>query len=45
MYNGFFLYQWTPLHMAARKGHDQMVEFLVDKKADIDITDYNGVSI
>ena len=31
--------------MAARKGHNQIVEFLVDKEADINITDYNGVSI
>ena len=39
------LHQWTPLYMAAEGGHEEMVRFLVDKGADINIKDNNGVSI
>ena len=37
------LYQRTPLHIAAREGYDSTVEYLADKKADINSKDYNGV--
>ena len=29
------LYQWTPLHIAAKGDHTPIVQFLVDKGADI----------
>ena len=35
----------TPLHVAAEKGDRlDIVEYLLDKRADINIRDYNGVS-
>ena len=35
----------TPLHVAAKKGESlDIVEYLIDKGADINIKDYNGVS-
>ena len=34
----------TPLHAAARGGHKATVTYLVKTKADINITDMNGVS-
>ena len=37
-------YQQTPLHVAASKGRDYMVEYLVEKGADMNIKDKNGVS-
>ena len=40
-----FLYQQTPLHIAARQGYVKTVECLVEKGADISIKDNNGVSI
>ena len=40
------LHQMTPLHMAAeRGGRLNIVEYLVGKKADINIKDNNGVKI
>ena len=39
-----FSYQQTPLHVAASKGHDYTVEYLVKKGADMDIKDKKGVS-
>ena len=39
----FFLYQWTPLHVAASKDRDYTVQCLVKKGADISIKDENGV--
>ena len=39
-----FSYQQTPLHIAASKGCDYTVEFLVKKGADMNIKDKNGVS-
>ena len=39
------LHQITPLHVAAERGHPRIVEYLVDKGADIDIQDKNGVII
>ena len=40
-----FLNQWTPLHVAASKGRDYTVKYLVKKGADISIKDKAGVSI
>ena len=37
------LYQQTPLHIAASKGHDYLVERLVKKGAGINIKDKKGV--
>ena len=34
----------TPLHLAARRGHVDIVRYLVDKGADINIKDENWVS-
>ena len=39
-----FSYQQTPLHVAASKGRDYTVECLVEKGADINIKDKNGVN-
>ena len=39
-----FLYQCTPLHVAASKGRDYTVKWLVKKRADMNIKDNNGVS-
>ena len=39
------LYQWTPLHIAARQGHQDIVEYLIGEKASINIEDNDGVSI
>ena len=35
----------TPLHLAAESGHIKIVNYLVDKGADINIQDDNGVII
>ena len=43
----FFIYspyQRTPLHIAAREGHVDIVRYLVDKDADPNIKDEDGVS-
>ena len=40
-----FLYQWTPLHIAAREGHDDTVKFLVENKADVNNISVDGVSV
>ena len=37
------LHQITPLHVVAERGHTRIVEYLVDKGAQIDIQDKNGV--
>lgn len=34
----------TPLHVAVKKAHIEIVEYLADKKADINIQDKEGVS-
>lgn len=39
------LHQSTPLHVAARRGHANIVKCLVDKGANINIKDDDGVSI
>jgi len=39
-----FSYQQTPLHVAASKGHDYTVEYLVKKGANMNIQDKKGVS-
>ena len=43
----FFLLlsQWTPLHIAAERGHDYTVEYLVEKQADVNIRDEDGVRV
>jgi len=33
------------LHIAARQGHQDMVEYLIGKKASIDCKDNDGVSV
>ena len=38
-------YQWTPLHVAATKGHDYTVECFVQQGANISIKDNAGVSM
>ena len=40
-----FLYQLTPLHMAAKGDLGSTVSFLMEKGADINIQDKTGVSI
>ena len=35
----------TPLHVAVKKARTEVVKFLVDKEADINIKDGNGVNI
>ncbi len=36
-------YGWTPLHLAIRRGREEMVRYLVEeKKADINIQDSSG---
>ena len=42
--HAFSLNQQTPLHLAAREGHMDTVEFLINNGADINIQDNNGVS-
>ena len=37
-------HQWTPLHEAARKGHVDIVRYLVEQGADINIKDEDEVS-
>ena len=37
--------QQTPLHVAASKDRDHMVKYLVEKGADMNIKDKNGVSV
>ena len=34
----------TPLHVAAERGHSEIVKYLSDKEADINIKDDGGVS-
>ena len=38
-------YQWTPLHVAAREGYMYTVKSLVEKKANIKLTNKDGVSV
>jgi len=38
-----FLHQKTPLHLAARWGRGDLVGYLADKGADVNIKDENGV--
>ena len=37
-------HQRTPLHMAAQSGHADMVRYLSDKGANVNIKDNDGVS-
>ena len=39
------LYQMTPLHLAAQRGRYNLVRYLVDKDADVNIQDINGVRL
>ena len=38
-------YQWTPLHLAAGQSNEEIVKYLVNKRADINIKNKAGVSI
>ena len=40
-----FVYQQSPLHIAAREGHDFTAKRLFKKGADISIKDKAGVSV
>ena len=40
-----FLCQQAPLYIAAREGHDETVKFLVEKGANINNNDVDGVSV
>ena len=37
--------QWTPLHVAVEVGYTDIVKYLVDKEADINIRENGGVSV
>ena len=41
----FSLYQMTPLHLAAERGSIEIVRYLVEQGASINIQDNNGVSV
>ena len=41
----FSLHQWTPLHIAARRGHKDIVKHLVDNKATLNIQDNEKVNL
>jgi len=38
------LHQWTPLHAAAAEGNTDVVKFLADRGADVNIKDERWVS-
>jgi len=38
------LHQWTPLHAAAAEGNTDVVRFLADRGADVNIKDERWVS-
>ena len=40
-----FLYQRTPLYIAAKEGYEYTVKYLVQKGADANLTDNEGVSM
>ena len=41
----YSLYQQTPIHAAAKNHHDYTVQLLIEKEADVNIKDNNGVSM
>ena len=41
----FLIYQKTPMHRAATKGHKDAVQLLIRKGADVNIKDNDGVGI
>ena len=44
-YPCFHSIQKTPLHMAAKEGHIDAVEWLVNNSADINMKNHDGVSL
>ena len=40
----FSLHQWTPLHAASFRGNIETVKYIVEKGADVNIKDDQGVS-
>ena len=43
--SAFCLYQQTPLHVAAREGHEHTMKAFLGKTSDVDIKDKDGVSV
>ena len=41
----FPLHQLTPLHLAAERGRYNLVKYLVDQGADVNIQDLHGVML
>ena len=45
-FNCFVLHQQTPLHLAAKEGRfEKILGYLIDKRADINIKDNDGVKL